>query len=362
LGGFLVSAVGKLDILYALRETVKPWMTIVGLPWLALRAISEDKVPRLIHVTVIVTCLGATVGLLQIAAPDLMNMLLADVGRAEGLWSNPNTSGAICAMVLFLSLHCPFKSRLLNWSSRLLLLAAVGASLSRGAILALVLSWVVYTVSARRFGTLIKSSIALVLFVAATLLVLGAVETSSRMHEQRIDSVRSLLSGRWDIETFKNRTDLWGPSLDAILSQGGLVFGLGHGSMVNIVGKVDEGIAPHNYYIYVLGNSGLFALVGLLAFHFFLAQQAFRCSDRQQRAALFAIAAYLAMIHLVDHSLVGHPMTGAVLACVMVSIAYARPRSHVVARSLRHLPRDTAARQFRHHSQIPQWRISPSRP
>lgn len=325
--GFLGSMQITTDIRAALRVTVKPWMSLVGLPWLALRAVSEDKVPRLIHVTVILTCLGAAVGLLQVLMPGLMNMLLADVGRAEGLFLSPNTSGVICAMALFLTLLYPFQRHLLNWISRLLLLGAVGASLSRGAILALLISWLVYTVSARRFGTLIKSAVAIVVFLSTTILVLGTIEHMTKDREYRITELRSLLLGNWESKTFTDRTKAWGPALDAILSKGALLFGLGHGSMGNIVGKVGDGIAPHNYYLYVLGNSGLLALFGLLAFHFMLFQQAFRTGQRQQQAALLAFACLLALAHMFDHGLIDYPATGAMLACIVVSVAYARPRA-----------------------------------
>jgi O-antigen ligase len=336
LGGFLGSMqITALDFRASLRVTLKPWMTLVGLPWLALRAISEDKLPRLIHVTVLVTCAGAVVGLLQLALPGFMTRLMADVGRAEGLWANPNTSGSICAMALFLSFLCPFKSHLLNWSSRLLLLAGVGASLSRVAILALVISWAVYTISARRFGTLVKSSFALLLFVAISLIVLGTMEAVSEFHEQRIATVRSMLSGKWDEKTFTGRTELWGPALDAILSNNGLLFGLGHGAMGTIVESSNGGLAPHNCYLYVLGNSGLFALIGLLAFHFTLFQQSFKCPKREQQAALLALATYWALAHFADDTLIGQPMCGAILACIVVTVAYARPRQLVQRQAAR---------------------------
>jgi hypothetical protein len=68
LGGFLGRMqITSTDFVHSMRVTLKPWMAIVGLPWLALRAISEDKVPRLIHGTVIVASLGAAVGLVQYA-------------------------------------------------------------------------------------------------------------------------------------------------------------------------------------------------------------------------------------------------------------------------------------------------------
>jgi hypothetical protein len=336
LGGFLgVNQITATNISHTLRLTLKPWMAIVGLPFLALRTISEDKVARLIHVTVVVTCLGAVVGLLQIIWSGFMEGLIANVGRAEGVWSNPATSGYVCSMVLFLSLAYPFRSHLVNWASRLILLAGVATSLSRGPLVALLIAWVVYAVSARRFGTLIKSAIALVAFLFITLSVIAATESVSKNHEQRLASVRALLSGEWDAETLSNRTELWGPALDAILSKGGLVFGLGHGSMLSIVDTSVGGLQPHNYFLYVLGNSGIVALLALLVFHFALYHQALKVPDRVARAALFAIATIWALGNMVDDSLIGHPSTGAIFACMVVAVAYARPQQLVRRQGMR---------------------------
>ena len=327
LGGFLGSMqITATDIRSALRVTLKPWMAIVGLPWLALRAISEDKVPRLVHVTVVVGCVGTVIGLIQVVAPSVMGWLSADIGRAEGLWSMPTTSGYICAMMLFLSLAHPFQSRFVNLAVRLILLLGVGASLSRGPIVAMLIAWIVYAISARRFATLLKSMLGLVFFVSTTLVVLGTIEHLTKVQEYRLTAVRSLLSGNWETKTFTDRTELWAPALDAILSKGGLLFGLGHGSMGNIVGKTGEGISPHNYYLYILGNSGLLALFGLLAFHFALFQQAWKCSQRGQQAALLALAVLWALANMVDNGLIDHPTTGAIMACIAVSVAYGRPR------------------------------------
>ena len=59
LGGFLgpqqITA-GK--IVAFLRLTIMPWISIVGLPWLALRAVSEDKVAKFLRATVLVAAAG----------------------------------------------------------------------------------------------------------------------------------------------------------------------------------------------------------------------------------------------------------------------------------------------------------------
>jgi O-antigen ligase len=329
LGGFLgVLQITTIDLRSTLRVTVKPWMAIIGLPWLALRAISEDKVPRLIHVSVVLICFGAVIGFLQILVPGFMEGMLANPGRAEGLWTIPGTAGAICAMGLFLSLLSPFKSRVANWTTRLILVGGVASTLSLGAIAAMLVAWVVYAICARQFWTLLKSTIALALFWVIALAVLEVTEVATKAgHEQeRLSSVRAFLSLEFREKTLNSRTELWEAGLNSIMSRGGFLFGLGHGSMARIVVTESQEIGPHNYYIYVLGNSGVFALFGFLALHFVLVQQAFKLPDRQARAAVIAIATVWAVYDFADNVLVEHSSFGAIFACVTVIIAYARPR------------------------------------
>jgi hypothetical protein len=61
-----------------------------------------------------------------------------------------------------------------------MLLAGLGASLSRGPILALLIALVVYAIAARRFATLFKSILGLVLIVASGIAILGALEDTSK--------------------------------------------------------------------------------------------------------------------------------------------------------------------------------------
>jgi O-antigen ligase len=313
------------DIRGTLRVAIKPWMTAIGLPWLALRAISQDKIPRLFHVTVIVICLGAGIGFLQILLPGFMEGMLANQGRAEGLWGIPGNGGAICAFAVFLTLICPFKSRLMNWATRLILVAGVVTTLSRGAIAAMLLAWIVYAICSRQFWTLLKTAIGLALFWVITLAILESTEIATKPgHEQqRLSSVRAFLALEWGQKTFTDRTSLWQMGLDAILSKGGFLFGLGHGSMTNIVVTESQQIGPHNHYIYVLGNSGILAFLGFLALHFAYFQQAFKLTDRKARAAVIAIATVWAVYDWADNILIEHPTVGGIFACVVVVCAYA---------------------------------------
>jgi O-antigen ligase len=325
LGGFIgsqqITATGFRDIL---GITVKSWISLIGLPWLALRAISEDKIPRFFRGTVVVTAIGAVVGLLQLVIPDFLQQISDNSQRATGFWVNPNGCGLMCSIVFFISLMYPFQHRTLNWITRLLLIAGVAVSFSRAAILTFAVGWVVYGIATKRFGALLKTLVGLILFVAGLLITIETIEAVSPNQAGRFEMVREFVSGNWSDDRADNRTELWKQTLLAIEAERGLIFGLGHGSMFQVVDGGERGIAPHNYYLYVWGNSGILALLALIGFEFVLFLEAWKCTRREVRAALLAIAMIIALDHVFDHAFIGHPFTGVVFACIVLATAYGK--------------------------------------
>jgi O-antigen ligase len=325
LGGFVGQ--GQLtatNFRFILQVTVLPWITLIGMPWLALRAISEDKLPRLLRATVIVTCAGTVFGLLQLLIPGFMSELLATPDRASGLWLEPNSGGYLVVMVLFLSLICPFRASWVNWVIRLVFLVGVAASLSRASMLALLVGWVVYAISSKRFATLFKSVIGLAVVAAATLPALTMMEEMVPESAKRITYLRSFLTGDWSDGSVDNRTVLWKATFEAI-KQGGMILGVGHGSMAGVA----DDLAPHNYYLLVWGNSGILALFALLAYKFTLFHQAARCTRQETRAALMAVASVLCVVHMFDGAVIGAPFISAAMACVVITVCYGKMRSGV---------------------------------
>jgi O-antigen ligase len=305
---------------FVLEVVIKPWMTIVGLPWLALRAISEDKAPRLIKATVLVMAILSLIAILQVAIPGFLKEIMSEQGRGAATLINPNAFGATVACVLFLSFIYPFDRRWLNFTARLLLTAGLAVSFSRAAFLATFVAWIVYGITAKRFGALFKSLLAVPILIAAVLVTIEMVETISPQQAARFEAVKAFLRLEFANDETDNRTDLWRGTMQTILDRDGVIMGLGHGSMTRVVGGLD----PHNYYLFVWGNSGILALFALLAFHLILFQQAFTCQRPETRAAVLAIATLLAIIHMFDHGLIGRPYPGAVLACVVVAVAYGK--------------------------------------
>jgi hypothetical protein len=321
LGGFLGSEQATAaNVRYTLQVTLKPWMSIVGLPWLALRVIPAEKVPRLVRASVLIGSIGAILAFVQVFIPGFMQDINYADGRGSGFWINPNGGGIMCALLLFLSLTHPFQRRWLNWTTQFLLIVGVGVSFSRAALLSLIVGWVVYGIAAKRFRSLIGSAFVLVLFVASMIVALDTIETVSPDQARRVSFVRSFLQGDWSSDEADNRTGIWQATLQAVAEKRAFVFGLGHGSMGNVAG----GLAPHNAYLYVLGNSGIIALFGLFVWQFVIAQQGWSCARRETRAALLAIATIIALVHLFDSSFIDRASSGAVLACVVLAACFGK--------------------------------------
>ncbi len=324
LGGFVGSEQATAtQVRYTLQVTLKPWMSMVGLPWLALRAISADKLPRLIRTSVVVGSIGGALAFVQVFVPGFMQDLNVADGRGSGFWVNPNGGGIMCALLLFVSLMYPFQRRWHNWATQILLIVGVGVSFSRSALLGLLVGWVVYGITARRFRSLIGSAFALAIFVTSMVVILDSVEAVSPQQAVRLNFVRAFLVGDWASGQAEHRTGIWEATFQAIADRRAFVFGLGHGSM----GGIADGLSPHNAYLYVLGNSGIIALFGLLIWQIVVIQQAWKCTRRETRAALLAISAMIAIVQLFDTGLIDRSSTGAVLACVALATCFGKQTS-----------------------------------
>lgn len=329
---------------YFVGETIfKPWITYVGLPWLALRTITPETLPRLCKIAVSVVAAGGFLAIVQMIWPPLMQVFVTDSGRGAGFWINPNHGGGMCVMMLMISLMCPFKSKLLNLAIRLLLIGGTAASLSRSAILCLVIAWVVYGIASKRFAAVAKTLMLAMMFVVAMYFAIEIYGHYSPISARRLGAVKAMLTGDIAAEGADNRTAVWMETFRRIVEDGGVVFGLGHGSTYRIV-DVGGGLSPHNYYLYVWANSGILALLGLLVFHVMLYIEARKCSDMRTRAAMTALAVVFAVAHVFDHSVFGRPAPGTVLAIMAVVFAYGQQASRRIPAMARRAVRAPSVR------------------
>jgi O-antigen ligase len=251
-----------------------------------------------------------------------MQQLNTEAGRGSGFWLNPNSGGIMCALLLFLSFTHPFQKRWLNWTTRSLFIIGVAVSFSRSAMLVMFVGWVVYGITAGRFRALIASLVGFAICMASIFVVLNSIEALSPHHATRMQFVRAFLTGDWSASGADTRTEIWKMSFQTIVDKEALIFGLGHGAM----GRSAGGWAPHNTYIQVLGNSGILALLALLAWLFILAQQGWQSYPRNTRAALMAIAAIVASALMFDNTFLDNPFSGAIIACFTLVACFGKAK------------------------------------
>jgi O-antigen ligase len=308
------------DDYYLAQLTVKLWISVVGVPWLAIRAVDKNRLPTLVRAAVLVVALGAMLAVLQVLRPHLWPVLVSEPGRGSGFWIDANSCGSVCGLFVFASLLFPFRSKAMTFVVRLVLLAGIACTLSRGGILGLAAGTFVYGIAAKRVRTLILISVGVAIFFLTSSLVLDYVGGQSKRLRTRVERVQGMLRG--DIkENASARTIIWKYAFDALKKD--WLLGRGHGGMSRVV-PIGSGLGPHNYYLFVWGNSGLAALLAFLAVLFTLFRYGLRAGDLRSKAAILAMTVMLATYAMVDHAFIANQFMGPLLAIVAISGHYAQ--------------------------------------
>ncbi|MDZ4818032.1 MAG: hypothetical protein SGJ20_03565 [Planctomycetota bacterium] len=318
-GGFVSgTGVGNANPIQLAQNIIKPAMSVVGLPWLALRAVSKEKLAGFLRGTVLITALVTTLGLIQVVDKDFLDKFVVGVGRAASLWVNPNHMGAMCCSVLMLSMICPFRRSWLTLICRSILILGTLGTFSRAATLSLLLGWIVYGIASKKITTLLKSFALIGVFVLFALFGLLAMDNILVGDEDRIRSIVALISLDFS-QVDDNRTGLWEEALRQIFDDGGAILGFGHGRMLSLEGS---GIASHNYFLHTWGTAGILSLVCFLVLSVLFFTEAAKCIDRNTRAGLMAISAIFVLTNMTDHSYIGSPFQGAIYGAIVVTAYY----------------------------------------
>ena len=178
----------------------------------------------------------------------------------------------------------------------------------------------VYGIAMKRFRIVLQIGIAF-LFVAivGSFIVDQMKSSSTKIFESRLTRFGALLQGNFEGDRqADDRFALWGYGWRAVMREP--ITGQGHRFMDTVV-PLGGGFGPHNYYLYVWGNSGILAFVSFLAFLIVLGLMAWRCTETKSRASVLAITTMIATIAMVDHSFLNNVFFGPIFA-IMVAIAY----------------------------------------
>jgi O-antigen ligase len=300
-----------------MQLVIKLGISLVGVPMLAFRTIVRDKFPTFIKTSVVVIAIGGAFAVVQFMLPTMFAAWMHEKGRGGGFWVSPNSCGEICVFGLFASMICPFRSKAWNNFLRLLILGGVVASMSRGGLAMLFVGSLTYAIAAKQWKTLVRVGIGFLVVMILGLALAYIAKSAGMASLKRIERYTAFMSG--DVSgSGSDRFMLWSFGWAAATEDP--ILGRGHRSMDRIV-PVGGGTGPHNYYLYVWGNSGLMGLLGYLFFLFSLVRMGMRCKQTQNRATLCAMAGMIAVTSLVSHSFINTVYFGPIFA-VMALTAY----------------------------------------
>lgn len=305
---------------------IKQWINVVGVPMLMLRAVNPEKVPMVVKATVIAAVIGALFAVVQVRMYSTFARIIAEAGRGSGFWINPNSCVQVLSFCLFFSLAVPFRSKSVNLVVRGIIVLGMLATLSRTGVLLMIVGFTVYGIAAKRVRVVLQVAVVLVVVMVAASVFVGYLSQGQQTAgtAKRLARFSGLLRGQVQSEGPDNdRSALWKYGWDACMREP--FFGRGHRFMDAVV-PIGTGIGPHNYFLFVWGNSGILALLAWLAFLFTLAHMCYKCTDPQLRPPLLAISAMMPVIAMVDHSFLNGQTFGPIFATMVAMAYYARPQ------------------------------------
>ena len=313
-----------------LQEIFKHWISLVGIPILATRAVSEQRLPQYARIITILITIGSVFSIVQLFKPDAFEAIIAGGGRGAGLWINPNLCAAVCATGIIFSLMFPFKQGWLTVLVRTILLLGLASTLSRGGILASVAAFLVYGFMNQKWTVALR---AVIILIVLGLVGFAALEPLTKSPlpalAKRAQDIQAMLKGDVGEQTAQGRWALWKGGFNAAKQH--WVFGRGHGSMhIAVRTKFLEGlgrwhaIGPHNYYIFVLGNSGVFALLAFLLYLVNNLRLGYACRIKRIRGGLMSIMVLYMVLAIASHSLFSNQFLGLFIAVFVLAAHYGR--------------------------------------
>jgi len=304
-----------------IQLVIKLWISLVGVPLLATRTIVRDKFSMFIKLSVIVLAIGGAFAIVQVIRPDTFGNWIIEKGRGAGFWVNPNSCAEICVFGLFLSTICNFKSKFFANFLRLLLLGGVLASMSRGGLSMLFVGAILYAIASKQWKMLARIGFGFVVVLVLTVVLAILAKQAGMVASSRIDRFTSFTKG--DVgSSGDDRLMLWSYGWKGVMEDP--ILGRGHRAMERIV-PLGAGFGPHNYYLYVWGNSGLMGLLGYLFFLTSLFRMGLRCKQVQNRALVVSMTGIIAVTSLVSHAFMNSVYFGPIFAVMLLTSYYDLP-------------------------------------
>lgn len=300
-----------------IQHFVKYWISLIAVPWLAILVIKKEDLYIYLKTFIIMAFMGGAFAVFQLFTFSFFNWMINSSNvRGAGFWINPNLCGFMLISTLFLTMS--FKSKKKGWLAlcRLFMVFGVMATVSRTSIVILAGGALAFAMLSK--NAKLKRSILISMVVSIGILIMS-IPFMGQYQINRITSIGDVATGNDITGKSDNRSYVWLYSTTEILNNDP-VWGLGHLSMDNIVPMGDEGIGPHNLYIWIWGNSGLvglFALILYLVYFFFLAV---RFTNPVIKAGALIFAFLMVANNFMTHALIVHQTTSMCLMFFIVML------------------------------------------
>jgi O-Antigen ligase len=326
--GFVnATSVSSENFRLVIQVVVKSWITLIGIPWMAFRIISPDKLQRYTKLLVLTGTVGSVMCLVQTANPALFYFIRdADTMRGAGTWDNANAAGVVLMLTLFLTRLVDWRSRVMKWTVYVILLAGFIGTFSRGALAGFFFGELIYIVIVRNYKRMFFSGLFLLLFMGSWVTIgfmiqNNSVTVESKEVRDRLQTVSNLFTGKGTQELETGRLYLWRAAVQEVLDEGSLLFGVGH---VGLIKSKSLGLAPHNEYIQTFADGGLLGVAVFLSFLGVFAYIFFRCKDRVIRASLMSMIAGYSVYCMTADKIFFLQMMGPYIAIFVMWAHYSR--------------------------------------
>jgi len=294
--GFL--NIGNVPTYTLVQHGVKLWIPMIGFPWLMGPVLQERHRTQIETGILWLAVAGGLVCGLEFFSEEARTYFFDRdlyVGRAAGFWINANNASAMLVAGLALNLPRILDGRMIHLVAGLVVAGGALLTFSRTGAAVLLATNLVYAFTSRTRRSFIWAGA----FIAASVwITISTYDTMDSASQERVDSVVGMAGGE-DVEN--NRTEVWEIAWDLI--QQSPWVGYGNGGADEIIPITDEGIGPHNTFLYAALNSGLFGFCAFSAWLIALVVLGFQPARLIDRGITLALTLVWVAFSITSHDI-----------------------------------------------------------
>jgi hypothetical protein len=311
------------EIYQIIQHNGKLWIALIGLPLVVFRFRSLKCAEVLLNTCIISSCVGSLVIYGQQFGYDLLKLMPDYYQRPFGLLVNSNDAGVALSLTLIASFLYSSNYKIYINIARLVIVGAIVLTVSRGAIISVCLSTLIYFSMLSKIKTTLYLVLVITLFTVSTT-YLTKYSLFDLENIEKLDALSSALSGDFTkLHRTDTRSDIWEEGLKYALTNP--LTGNGHSSME---GAILGMYSPHNTFIELVGNSGLLSMLLFFLLQYYLLLKIRDISVQTMRAALISLLICFDILAFFNNSIWHLPPTAAVWA-LMISYIYYLPKKAI---------------------------------